>query len=148
MLEISVSSAAAAPTRTKENDVVKYAKSWVGVRNVHGGDSREGIDCSHLVYQVYSKAGARGIYFMKVPDIKKNKYYTRTTSPKPGDLILWRKDVTENGKTYYLAAHTGIFIGNGKFVHTSSDRKMVVIDSISQSPYKEGQPYYVRWSQK
>ncbi|HET8686174.1 MAG TPA: NlpC/P60 family protein [Methanosarcina sp.] len=148
MPAISASSVTTAPAGTNESDIVKYARSWVGVPNVHGGNSREGIDCSHLVYQVYSKAGARGIYFMKVPDIKKNKYYTEITSPKPGDLILWKKDVTKNGKTYSLAAHTGICIGNGKFVHTSRDKKMVVVDSISQSPYKDGQPYYVRWSRK
>ncbi|MDP4228767.1 MAG: NlpC/P60 family protein, partial [Bacteroidota bacterium] len=70
------------------------------------------------------------------------------TSPKPGDLVLWKKDVTKNGKKYCLAAHTGTFIGNGQFVHTSRDQKMVVVDSISQSPYKDGQPYYVRWSRK
>lgn len=148
LLAISASSVAAAPIGTKESDVVKYAKSWIGVPNVHGGNSRAGIDCSHLVYQVYSKAGAKRIYFMKVPEIKKNKYYVIIKSPRSGDLILWKKDVTKNGKKYYLAAHVGIFIGNGQFVHTSSDKRKVVIDSISQSPYKDGQPYYVRWSRK
>jgi len=95
LLAISVSSVAAAPVGTKESNVVKYAKSWVGVRNVHGGNSRAGIDCSHLVYQVYLKAGVKGISFMKIPGIKKNKYYTRIASPRPGDLVLWKKDVTK-----------------------------------------------------
>jgi cell wall-associated NlpC family hydrolase len=148
LLAISASSVAAAPVGTKESDVVKYAKSWVGVRNVHGGNSRAGIDCSHLVYQVYSKAGAKGISFMKVPAMKKNRYYTRIASPRPGDLVLWKQDVTKNGRKYYLAAHAGIWIGNGQFVHTSSDKGKVTIDRISQSPYKNGQPYYVRWSRK
>lgn len=148
LLVISASSVVAAPVGTKESDVVKYAKSWVGVRNVHGGNSREGIDCSHLVYQVYSKAGAKGISFMKVPEIPKNKYYTKITSTRPGDLVLWKKDVTKNSRKYYLAAHVGILIGNGRFVHTSSDKRKVTIDKLSQSPYKDGKPYYVRWSRK
>ena len=115
---------------------------------MHGGNSRAGIDCSHLVYQVYLKAGVKGISFMKIPGIKKNKYYTRIASPRPGDLVLWKKDVTKNGKKYYLAAHAGVCIGNGQFVHTSSDKRKVAIDRISQNPYKDGQPYYVRWSRK
>ena len=148
MLAISASSVAAAPIGTKESDVVTYAKSWVGVPNLHGGNSRTGIDCSHLVYQVYAKAGAKGIYFMTVPAIKTNKYYVKTSSLRPGDLILWKKDITKNGRKYYLAAHVGIYIGSGQFVHTSSDKRKVVIDNISTSPYRDGQPYYVRWSRK
>jgi cell wall-associated NlpC family hydrolase len=144
----SVSSAAAAPVGTDESKVVKYAKSWVGVPNVHGGNDRKGIDCSHLVSQVYSKAGAKGIYFMKVPEIKKNKYYKVVKSPRPGDLVLWKKDVHANNRNYGLVSHVGILIGKGKFVHTSFDKKKVVIDSISKSPYKEGQPYYVKWTKK
>lgn len=145
---LSISSAAAAPIGTKESQVVKYAKSWIGVPNVHGGNDRKGIDCSHLVYQVYSKAGAKKIYFMKVPEMKGNKYYVVTKSPRPGDLVLWKKDVPKSDRNYYLATHVGILIGNGTFVHTSFNKKKVVIDSISESPYKEGQPYYVRWMQQ
>ncbi|MGB9928593.1 MAG: C40 family peptidase [Methanosarcina sp.] len=148
LLSISASSVAAAPEGTKEADVVKHAKSWIGVKNVHGGNSRSGIDCSHLVYQVYLKAGAKGISFMKVPAMKKNKYYAVIKSPRPGDLIFWKKDITYNGRKYYLTSHVGILIGGGKFVHTSSDKGKVVIDSISTAPYKSGQYYYVRWIKK
>lgn len=75
--------ATAAPVGTKESDVVKYAKIWVGVPNLQGENSRVGIDCSHLVYQVYSKAGAKGIYFMKVPAIKKNKCMSQQVHRDP-----------------------------------------------------------------
>jgi cell wall-associated NlpC family hydrolase len=85
---------------------------------------------------------------MTVPAIKTNKYYVKTSSLRPGDLILWKKDITKNGRKYYLAAHVGIYIGSGQFVHTSSDKRKVVIDKISTSPYRDGQPYYVRWSRK
>lgn len=74
--------------------------------------------------------------------------HVATSSPRPGDLVLWKKDVTKNERKYYLVSHVGIYIGSGQFVHTSSDKRKVVIDKISQSPYKNGQPYYVRWSRK
>jgi PGF-pre-PGF domain-containing protein len=132
---------AAAPLGTTESAVVDAAKGWIGVKEVHGGDNRSGIDCSHLVYEVYKEAGASSIVFQTVPNMKKNKYYVTTTSPTPGDVIFWKKDVTENNKTYWLATHVGIYIGSGQFIH--SDRK-VTIDSIS-GIYQEGMPYYSRW---
>ena len=38
--------------------------------------------------------------------------------PDPGDVIFWEKDVTQNDKTYWLANHVGIYIGNEQFIGT------------------------------
>jgi cell wall-associated NlpC family hydrolase len=54
---------AAAPVGISESVVVKAAKKWIGVESLHGGNDRSGIDCSHLVYQVYKKVGAKSIVF-------------------------------------------------------------------------------------
>lgn len=138
---------AAAPLGTSESQTVKVAKSWIGVRVVHGGNDRSKIDCSHLVYQVYKQVGAKGIVFETVPNMKKDKYYVTTKSPRPGDVIFWKKDVTKNGKTYWLADHVGIYIGNGQFIHASDVTRKVTIDSIS-GIYLTGIPYYAKWSHK
>ncbi len=135
----------AAPVGTSESKVVEAAKSWIGVKSVHGGNSRSGIDCSHLVSQVYKQAGAKDIVFQTVPNMKKNPYYVTTTSPTPGDLIFWKKDVAKNDRTYWLLSHVGIYIGNGQFIDTTFDTKKVAIQSIS-GVYQEGMPYYARWS--
>ena len=135
----------AAPVGTSESKVVEAAKSWIGVKSVHGGNSRSGIDCSHLVFQVYKQAGAKDIVFQTVPNMKKNPYYVTTTSPTPGDLIFWKKDVAKNDRTYWLLSHVGIYIGNGQFIDTTFDTKKVAIQSIS-GVYQEGMPYYARWS--
>jgi PGF-pre-PGF domain-containing protein len=135
----------AAPVGTSESTVVAAANSWLGVKSVHGGNDKSGIDCSHLVYQVYKEAGAKDIIFQKVPSMKKNADYVKTTSPTPGDVIFWQKDVNQNGKTYWLAAHVGIYIGNNQFIDTSFDTKNVAIESIS-GIYKDGMPYYARWT--
>ena len=58
ILIIFIPLVAAAPLGTTESAVVEAAKSWIGVKEVHGGDNRSGIDCSHLVYEVYKQAGA------------------------------------------------------------------------------------------
>lgn len=136
--------AAAAPSGTSESEVVEAAKSWLGVKSVHGGNNRSGIDCSHLVFEVYKQAGASDIVFQTVPNMKKNPGYVNTTSPTPGDVIFWEKDVNQNNRTYWLVSHVGIYIGNEQFIDTSFDTKTVAMESIS-GVYKEGVPYYARW---
>lgn len=146
LLVLTVSSAVAAPVGTKESDVIKYAKSWIGVPNVHSGNSRSGIDCSHLVAQVYTKAGAK-YSFMIVSAMKTNKYTVTTKSPKPGDMLFWKKNITQNGRNYNLVNHVGVYIGNGQFIHTGFGSKTkVCTDSIKSSPWKDGAPYYARWT--
>ncbi len=135
----------AAPLGTSESTVVEAAKSWIGVKSVHGGNNTSGIDCSHLVFQVYKQAGARGIVFQTVPNMKKNAYYVNTTSPTPGDVIFWKKDITKNDRNYWLVNHVGIYIGNEQFIGTSFDTKIVTTESIS-GVYKDGMPYYARWN--
>ncbi|WP_292388616.1 C40 family peptidase [Methanosarcina sp. UBA5] len=136
---------AAAPVGTSESATVEAANSWLGVKSVHEGNDISGIDCSHLVYQVYEKVGAKGIIFQKVPDMKKNTNYVITSSPAPGDVIFWQKDVTQNGKTYWLSAHVGIYIGNNQFIDTSFDTKNVAVENIT-GVYKAGMPYFAKWS--
>ncbi len=136
---------AAAPVGTSEAATVKAAQNWIGVKAEYKGNDRSGIDCSHLVYQVYKQVGAKSIVFQTVANMKKNKYYVTTTSPRPGDVIFWKKNGNKNGKTYSLANHVGIYIGNGKFVHESDEVKKVATDSVS-GMYKDAGPYYARWS--
>jgi cell wall-associated NlpC family hydrolase len=38
-------------------EVVREARTWIGVRYRLGGESRRGVDCSGLTMQVYKKFG-------------------------------------------------------------------------------------------
>jgi YVTN family beta-propeller protein len=134
----------ALPVGTLESALVETAKNWVGVPNLHGGNNTSAIDCSHLVYQVYEQVGVKDIEFLTVPYMKNSTYYVNTTSPKPGDVIFWEKDITQNNRTYWLRTHVGIYIGNEQFIHTSYDTWKVDTDNIT-GVYKEGVPYYARW---
>ena len=122
---------------------METAKSWIGVESIHGGNNRSCIDCSHLVYQIYKQVGAKSIVLQTVPNMKKNVYYVNISSPTPGDVIFWEKDVTKDEKKYWLSVHVGIYIGNGKFIHTSFDTNEVTIDNIT-GPYQDGMPYFAR----
>jgi len=100
-----------------------------------------------LVYQVYKQVGAKSIVFETVANMKKDKYYVTTKSPRPEDVIFWKKAVTVNGKKYWLDGHVGIYIGNGKFVDSSDVLRKVTTETIT-GVYKDGIPYYAIWSHK
>jgi len=142
-----ISLGAAAPSGSSESATVKAAQSWIGVKELTGGNSRSGIDCSHLVYQVYKQVGAKSIVFETVANMKKDKYYVTTKSPRPGDVIFWKKAVTVNGKKYWLDGHVGIYIGNDKFIDSSDVLRKVTTETITGA-YKDGIPYYAIWSHK
>ena len=125
---------------------VLFVASLTGVAvSAHGGNDRSGIDCSHLVYQVYKQVRAKSIVFQTVPNMKRNLNYVNVSSPSPGDVIFWEKDVIKNDKKYWLSDHVGICIGNGQFIHTSYDTKKVTIDNIT-GLYQDGIPYFAKWS--
>lgn len=148
ILILLVPLAAAAPFGTSENATVKIAKSWIGVKAEYKGNDRSHIDCSHLVYQVYKQVGARSIVFLTVLNMKKNKYYVTTKSPRPGDVVFWTKNGRKNGKYYPLVNHVGIYIGNGQFIHASDETNKVTTDSIITGMYKDAGPYYATWAHK
>ncbi len=120
---VSIPLVTAAPVGISASVVVEAAKSWIRVESVHGGNDRSGIDCSHLVYQIYKRVGAKSIVLQTVPNMKKNAFYVNTSSQIPGDVIFWKKDITKNDKKYWLTTHVGIYIRNWQFIHASYDTK-------------------------
>lgn len=108
-------------------DIVDYAKTFLGVPYVYGGTSPSGFDCSGLVYYCYAHFGytvnrtAAGL-----------AYTGRVVSSSelaPGDIILF----TSTDGSY--VGHTGIYIGNGQFIHAPHTGDVVKISSLSEDYY-------------
>jgi cell wall-associated NlpC family hydrolase len=91
-------------------DVVREARTWIGVRYRLGGESRRGVDCSGLTTQVYKKFGISLPHW----DDKQYRQGTRVLKgqEKPGDLVFFN----EHGRN---VSHVGISAGNGKIIHAS-----------------------------
>jgi len=105
----ATSERASASGRSGE-DVVREARTWIGVRYRLGGESRRGVDCSGLTMQVYKKFG------VSLPHWDDKQYRKGTQVPKgqekPGDLVFFN----EHGRN---VSHVGIYAGNGKIIHAS-----------------------------
>ncbi len=110
--------------RARVDRLYQHYREWRGVRYREGGLSRQGVDCSGFVYLAYVK--------------KFNRRIPRTTellarsgdavSPeelRPGDLVFFH--------TGWKTRHVGIYVEQGKFMHASSSRGVMM--SRLDNPY-------------
>lgn len=106
--------------------IAAYAKQFLGTPYVWGGSSPSGFDCSGFAYYVYGHFG------IEIPRMADGQYYygARVSQLQPGDLVFFT--TYEEGPS-----HTGIYIGDGYFIHSSSAEGQVVITSLSQNYYSE-----------
>ncbi|WP_019243468.1 MULTISPECIES: C40 family peptidase [Bacillus] len=122
---------AASTTTVEQNKVINTGKKFIGTKYRFGGTTPSGFDCSGFVGYTYSKAIGK-----KLPRSTSELYQTGKAVSKSnlqvGDLVFFT--------TYKKgASHTGIYVGNNKFIHSSSS-KGVTIDSLSNSYWK---PKYI-----
>jgi probable lipoprotein NlpC len=107
---------AAAPPNP-ETELVSEIRTWLGTPHRMGGLTHGGIDCSGLVMVVYAH-----VYDIRLPRTAVAQMHTgRRVDPPalaPGDLVFF--------KPAYKGHHVGIYLGEGRFVHTSSSRGVVV----------------------
>jgi hypothetical protein len=108
----------AAPDRT-ETDVVAAARKNIGAPYRFGGYSPEtGFDCSGLVSWSYAQVGvnlprrARDQIQFGIPIQKKEEL-------QPGDIVVFRDRRSRTGW------HSGIYSGEGKFIHSPSQGRTV-----------------------
>ncbi|MGB3763348.1 MAG: NlpC/P60 family protein, partial [Ornithinimicrobium sp.] len=111
------SSSASRSSSRSSSSVITNAKRNLGVRYSWAGNSpRTGFDCSGFVNYVFKQSGislprtASGI----------QRATTRTSSPRPGDLVF-------HG---YPATHVGIYAGGGKFYDSGRSTNGTTLRSI------------------
>lgn len=111
------------------NEVLREALSYRGTPYRYGGASRGGFDCSGFTSYLYNKRG------VGLPHSARGQFQTGKAiskgEMKPGDLVFFHT-VTSG------ISHVGVYVGNGKFVHSSSRRAGGVrVDSLSDGYYNQ-----------
>ncbi len=103
--------------------IIATAKRCLGVPYKWGGESMKGFDCSGLIQYVFKENG------ISLGRTVKKQYAAGTPISKealqPGDLVFFQNTYTTG------LSHAGIYIGDGKFIHASSDG--VMTSSLSNS---------------
>ncbi len=112
------------------DEVVEFAKSFIGTPYVYGGSSPSGFDCSGFVYYVYKNFG---VTLNRVAaDQSKNGYVVERSELMPGDIVLFSR--TLDG---YIS-HVGIYVGDNQFIHSPQTGRSVEIVSMSSGYYNYG----------
>ncbi len=110
-----------------DSSVVDFARQYLGTRYVYGGASPSGFDCSGFTMYVYKQFG------VSLPHTASGQWQsglgTRVYSIgelQPGDLVYFNDPKRNAGKA---CSHTGIYVGGGQIIHSSSSRSGGVIYS-------------------
>lgn len=110
-------------TYASGQEVAEYAQQYVGYNYVWGGKSPEtGFDCSGLVYYVYQQFG----YTLNrtAAEQAKNGSHVEADALEPGDVLCFYKGSS--------IGHSGIYIGDGNYVHAQDSATGVVISPLSE----------------
>jgi lipoprotein Spr len=102
--------------------------SFMGAPYEYGGESKSGIDCSGLVRQVYKQYAE----FDLPHDTKKLYKLVKQVDMEDlayGDLVFFSDG-------WFSVSHVGIYLEEGKFVHTS-EQFGVVISSLDEDYFKK-----------
>jgi cell wall-associated NlpC family hydrolase len=75
------------PTKSA-TEIVSLARTWKGTPYRYAGDSRNGIDCSHFVFAIYSQA-VPGFGYRMAREYLNDPQFTVVTDPQPGDIIVF-----------------------------------------------------------
>jgi cell wall-associated NlpC family hydrolase len=100
--------------------IVNKAYQYLGVRYVWGGTTPSGFDCSGFIQYVYRSQG------VSLPRTSRAQAasgkYVSIANAQPGDILYFGQS---------QVTHVGIYIGNGKMIHSPRPGKSVEIVSIS-----------------
>ena len=108
-----------------QNQLLQVAYRCMGIPYKYGGTSANGIDCSSFVQQCF---GALGYRLPRTAAEQFNVGMPVTDVLQPADRLYFAK----NGGRI---SHTGIYIGNGYFIHASSSNKGVVVSNLREAMY-------------
>jgi cell wall-associated NlpC family hydrolase len=106
---------------------VKVATGFIGAPYRFGGSSLKGIDCSSFVQKIYR------IFDITLP--------RNAAQQSRVGISISRENLTQGDLVFFHTkrslGHVGIYIGNNEFVHASSKKKGVRVDSLDTPYYQK-----------
>ena len=114
--------------RSDPQSLFREAYRYLGVPYHFGGNSASGIDCSAFVKNVFQACG------YSLPRHSSDQTAYGLAIPKeqlgPGDRLYFGNASTRN------ITHTGIYLGNGYFIHACSNSHSVAISQLTEPLYE------------
>ncbi len=103
------------------SELAKVSKRYIGVPYVWGGTTPSGFDCSGYTQYVYRKLG---ITLNRTAAWQaSNGIVVAREDLQPGDLVIF-----SNTSGYRFGTHIGLYLGNGKIIHSGSSKGVTIAD--------------------
>lgn len=109
--------------------IVEYAKTLLGKKYVYGATGPNSFDCSGFTYYVYQHFG----YTLNRGGTGQlsNGVSVEKSELQPGDLVFFDDGKNPN----YPISHVGIYVGDGQFIHASTNGYKVIISDLTTGSY-------------
>jgi len=112
-------------------DIIKTARQYLGVPHCMGGTTMKCIDCSGLLFAVFGRYGIQ-LPHNSEEQARYGEIIAGMNELIKGDLVFFVRSY----ETHYFITHSGIYLGNNEFIHTSS-KNGVTITSLNDPWWKE-----------
>ena len=124
--------AAQAGVKARKQHLIRRAKSELETRYRYGGESpRRGFDCSGFTLWTFKKVNSLPRSSMQQYRLARKSGYERIgrrARLHKGDLVFFKTTRAKVG-------HVGMYIGRGRFIHSSSGADKVTISSVWDKYY-------------
>ena len=118
------------PENSAMNDLAMYALSLDGTRYKYGGNSPEsGFDCSGFVGHVFKKSLGKTLPRTSA-EMRRVGTEQDLDDLQPGDLVFYNT-------RHKINSHVGIYLGEGKFIHSPSTGKSVRVVNMNDTYYRK-----------
>jgi len=108
--------------------IIDYAKRFIGSNYSYGGSSPSGFDCSGFSQYVFNHYN---INLERTADSQAGQgAYVSKSDLIAGDLVFFDTNGGHNSIN-----HVGVYIGGGRFIHSSNYRYGVIVTDLSDAYY-------------
>jgi len=118
-------------SNTSPDEIIETARQYLGVPHCMGGTTMKCMDCSGLLVTVFGKYGIQ-LPHNSEEQARYGERIAAMNELKKGDLVFFIRTY----QTDHFITHSGIYIGENKFIHTSSTNG-VRITSLSDPYWKQ-----------
>jgi cell wall-associated NlpC family hydrolase len=117
---------------SKNKDLIQTVAGWLGTPYSYGRGSKNGTDCSGFVTSIY-----RDVYGIKLSRSSQSMYQdvkrVKKDNLRTGDLVFFKRGPKQP------IFHVGIYLKNGKFIHSATSGG-VMVSSLQEPFYRKN--YY------
>ncbi|HEY5594847.1 MAG TPA: C40 family peptidase [Nitrospiria bacterium] len=111
-----------------QKEVIKTAHALLGTPYKYGGTTPAGFDCSGFINYVYRNAAGLALPRM-THDLARAGKSVSAARLRPADLVYFKIE-------HQKPLHVGIYLGEGKFIHSPSTRGKVNIQDLNMDYWR------------